>query len=211
MYHSNIKLVIKNYKKLCYYHYIIQSVPQTHFGSDFQKGKIFPFGKESVFLFRKNQPLLEDRKFKLLMCMLLVFCASRNVSFNYNNHFLKFFTGFENLPSSSFLNSENRLLSIEQSMWLHLYFLFGKFHLDIHNKMADNNGTALPHETNFDIIKDCLCCWIDVFIRWFEDYQLLYQFFRLLLKVDICSVCKCNYLQTWLSILYSSAYTFALV
>ena len=158
MYHSNNKLVIKNYKKLCYYHYIIQSVPQTHFGSDFQKGKIFPFGKESVFLFRKNQPLLEDRKFKLLMCMLLVFCASRNVSFNYNNHFLKFFTGFENLPSSSFLNSENRLLSIEQSMWLHLYFLFRKFHLDIHNKMADNNGTALPHETNFDIIKDCLCC-----------------------------------------------------
>ena len=25
-----------------------------------------------------------------------------------------------------------------------------EFHLDIHNKMADN-GTALPHETDFDI------------------------------------------------------------
>ena len=37
------------------------------------------------------------------MCMLLVFCASRNVSFNYDNHFLKFFTGFENLLSSFFL------------------------------------------------------------------------------------------------------------
>ena len=36
------------------------------------------------------------------------------------------------------------------------------------------------------------------------------EFFRLLLKVDICSVCKCNYLQTWLSILYL-AYTSALV
>ena len=24
-------------------------------------------------------------------------------------------------------------------------------HLDIHNKMADNNGTALLHETDFDI------------------------------------------------------------
>ena len=37
---------------------------------------------------------------------------------------------------------------------MHLYFLFGKFHLDIHNKIADNNGTALPHETYFDIIQD---------------------------------------------------------
>ena len=42
-------------------------------------------------------------------------------------------------------------------MWLHLYFLFRKFHGDIHNKMADNNGTALPHETDFDIIKDRFC------------------------------------------------------
>ena len=31
---------------------------------------------------------------------------------------------------------------------------FGKFDLDIRNKMADNNGTALPHETDFDISKD---------------------------------------------------------
>ena len=46
-------------------------------------------------------------------------------------------------------------------MWLHLYFLFGKFHLDIHNKMADNNGNALLHETDFDISKDRFC-WIDI-------------------------------------------------
>ena len=26
-----------------------------------------------------------------------------------------------------------------------------KFHLDIQNEMADNNGTALPYETDFDI------------------------------------------------------------
>ena len=56
-----------------------------------------------------------------------------------------------------FFNSENQLSSIEQSMWLHLYFLFRKFHGDIHNKMADNNGTALPHETDFDIVKDRFC------------------------------------------------------
>ena len=39
-------------------------------------------------------------------------------------------------------------------MWLHLYFPLGKFHLDILNKMVDNNDTALPNETDFDISKD---------------------------------------------------------
>ena len=78
-------------------------IPQTHFGSYFQKRKIFHLGNESIFLFWKNHPLSEDKKFKLSLCMLLVFCASRNVSFNDNNHILKFFTeGFENLPSSFF-------------------------------------------------------------------------------------------------------------
>ena len=41
-------------------------------------------------------------------------------------------------------------------MLLHLYLPFGKFHLDIHNKMADN-VTALPHETDFDISKHRFC------------------------------------------------------
>ena len=81
-----------------------QSVPQNLFGSYFQKVKIFLFGKESVFRFRKNHPLSGDAKFKLLLCMSLVFCATRNVSLNDDNHILKFFTeGFENLPSSFFL------------------------------------------------------------------------------------------------------------
>ena len=113
------------------------------------KGEGLPFTKESTFPFWKNHPLLEDTKFKLLRCLLLVFDASRNVSFNDDNHILKFFTeSFENLLSIFFYsyNSKNLLLSIEQCIWLHLYFLFGKFHLDIlHNKMADNNDTALPH------------------------------------------------------------------
>ena len=80
--------------------------------------------------------------------------ASKNVSFSNDNHILKFFTeGFENIPSSFvfFFSSENLFPSIEQCTWLHSYFPFGKFHSDIHNKMAVNNGTALPHETNFDI------------------------------------------------------------
>ena len=90
--------------------------------------------------------------------MSLVFYASKNISFNDDNHILKFFTeGFENLPPSLIFNSENLLSSIEQSTWLHLYFPFGKFHLDIHNKMADNNGTALPNETDFDISMDRFC------------------------------------------------------
>ena len=53
--------------------------------------------------------------------------------------------------------SENLLSSIEQCTWLHLYFPFRNFHLDIHNKMTENNGTALPHETDFDISKDRFC------------------------------------------------------
>ena len=109
----------------------------------------------------------------------------RNISSNDNNHILKFFTkGFENLPSSFFLNSKNLLSSIEQCTWPHLYLLFGKFHLHIHNKVADNNGTPLPHETDFDISKDHFC-WIDVFIRWFEDYQLPHQFVGLLQGRDL--------------------------
>ena len=84
-----------------------KTLPQTHFGSYFQKGKIFPFGKESVFPFQKNHPLSEDRKFKLLLCMSLVFCALGNLSFNDDNHILRFFTeGFENLSSSFFLISK---------------------------------------------------------------------------------------------------------
>ena len=100
---------------------------------------------------------------------------------------MKFFTeGFENLLSSFFFNSENLLSSIGQCTWLHLHFPFGKFHLDIHNKTADNNGTPLPHETDFDISKDRFCR-TDIFIRWFEDYQLPYQFVTLPLKAEICS------------------------
>ena len=79
--------------------------------------------------------------------------------FNDGNYILKFFTnGFKNLPSSFFFNLENMLSSIEQWTWLHLYFLFGKFHLDICNKKANNNCTAVPHEIYFGIIsKDCFC------------------------------------------------------
>ena len=47
-----------------------------------------------------------------------------------------------------FFNSENLLSSIEQCTWLPLYFPFVKFNLDIHNKIADNNDTALPYETD---------------------------------------------------------------
>ena len=118
--------------------------------------------------------------------MSLVFCTSRNVSFNDDNHILKCFTkGFENLLSSFFFNSENLLSSIEQRTWVHLYFSFGKFHLDMRNKVADNNGTALPHETDFDIIKD----------RFFEPIYLsgdlkTINCRRLPLKAEICSACK---------------------
>ena len=86
------------------------SVPQTRFGSYFQKGKIFHFGKESIFPFRKNHSLSEDKKIKLSLCMSLVVGAPRNVSLSDDKYIWKFFTeGFENLPSSFFFNPENLL------------------------------------------------------------------------------------------------------
>ena len=82
----------------------MQSIPQICFRSYFQNKKIFLFGKKSIFPFWKNHPLSENTKFKLSLCMSLVFGASRNISFNYNNHIFKLFTkGFENLLSCFFL------------------------------------------------------------------------------------------------------------
>ena len=52
--------------------------------------------------------------------------------------------------------------------WI-FYFPFGKFHLDIRNKMADNSGTALPHKIDFDISKHRFFL-TNIFIMWFEDY-----------------------------------------
>ena len=160
------------------------------------KGEDLPFGKESLFPFRKNHPPLEDTKFKLLLCMSLVFVALRNISFNDDNHIMKFFTeGFENLLSS-FFYSKNLLSSIGQSTWLHLYFPFRKFHLVIHNKIADNNGTALQYETNFDISARTVSVELIYLSGDLKTINLPYQFVILLLKVEICSACKCNYLQT---------------
>ena len=142
-----------SYKLLCKTWFVIhnQSVLQTRFGKYFWKGNIFPIRKESMFPY----PLLENTRFKLFLCMLIVFRTSRNISFSDDNHILKFFAeGFWKFTIKSFLNPENLLSSIAQCALLHLYFLFGKFHSDIHNKMEGNNSTALPHEKDFDISKD---------------------------------------------------------
>ena len=157
----------------------------------FQKGKIFPFGKEFVFLFQKNHPLSADAKFELSLCMLLVFCASRNI-FNekqqsyfeiFHQRFWKFTVKF----FSVFFNSENCYQVLSSAHGCIYTSHSGKFHLDIWNKIADNNGiycSSTPHEADFDItvrirISKDWFCWTDIFIRWFEDYKLLYQFVRL--------------------------------
>ena len=102
--------------------------------------------------------------------MSLVLCASRNVSFNDENHILKFFTeGFENLPSSSFLIPKVCDQVLSSARGFIFYFPFGKFHLDIRNKMADNSDTALLHKIDFDIRNDRFS-WTNIFIMWFEDY-----------------------------------------
>ena len=74
-----------------------------------------------------------------------MFGGSRKCSSSDNKHILKSFTE-GNFSSSN-----------EQNTWLHLNIPFGKFHLDIYNKMADDNGTAHPHEIDFDISKDHFC------------------------------------------------------
>ena len=85
---------------------------------------------------------------------------------------MKFFTeGFENLPSSFFLIPKIRYQVLSSARGFIFYFPFGKFHLDIRNKMADNGGTARLHKIEFDISKDRFC-WTNIFIMWFEDYQL---------------------------------------
>ena len=73
---------------------------------------------------------------------------------------LKFFTeDFENLPARFFLIPKicYQVLSSAQGCIYTSPLGSWKFHLDIRNKMADNNGTALPHETDFDItVRICI-------------------------------------------------------
>ena len=86
-----------------------------------------------------------------------------NVSFNDDNHILKFFTeGFENLPSIFFLIPKICYQVLSSARGCIYTFLSGSLY--IRNKMGDNNGTALPHETDFDISKDRFCR-TDIFIR----------------------------------------------
>ena len=101
---------------LCYFSVCFFCVSTGNsFRQLFPKGKIFSFGRKSVFLFQKNHPLLEDTIFKLLLWISLVFRPSTNVPFSANNHILKFFIkSFENHYQVFFFNSENLLSSIDQ-------------------------------------------------------------------------------------------------
>ena len=104
--------------------------------------------------------------------MSLVFGASKNVSFNNNIHVSKLFAkGFENLPSSFFFRFRKSSIEYWAAHVAAFILRVWKFHPDIDNKMADNNGFVLLHQTDFDISNDRFC-WNDIFIRWFEDYQL---------------------------------------
>ena len=141
-----------------------QSAPETCFGSYFQKGKIFPFGKESIFLFRKNHPLLDDTKFRLLLCMLLVLRVSRNISFSDSNHISKFITkGFENLPSSFSL--------IPKICYQVLSSTRGCIYTSCSRSFIQTFTTrwqvimVLPHEIDLILVRTVRFSWIDIFIR----------------------------------------------
>ena len=73
-----------------------------------RKARCFISRKKQVFLvdFSAEFPIFPriSKNRPNISLMPLVFCTSRNVSFNDDNHILKFFNeGFENLPSSFFL------------------------------------------------------------------------------------------------------------
>ena len=124
-----------------------------------KRGRSSLSGKNSSSRFGRIISFRKTKKIKLSLCISLVFCASRNVSFNDHNHILKFFTeGFENLPSSFFLIPKVCYQVLSSASGCIFYFPpFGKFHLDIRNKMANNSGTALPHKIGFDITNDRFC------------------------------------------------------
>ena len=74
------------------------------------KGRSSLLEKNPSSCFRRIIHFPKDTKFKLLLCISIVFGASRNVSLkDHNNHILKLFTeAFKNLLSI-FLNPENLL------------------------------------------------------------------------------------------------------
>ena len=80
----------------------------------FSKGKIFSFGKESIFLFQKNHPLLEDRKSKLVLWISLVFRASTNIFLMTTIIFWNFSSKVLKIYHQNVFNSENLLSSIDQ-------------------------------------------------------------------------------------------------
>ena len=129
-----------------------------------KRGRSSLLGKNPSSRFGRIIPFRKTKNLNCRsLCMSLVFKLF-TLPWNFSRKVLKIYR------QVFFFNSKNLLSSIEQCTWLHLYFLFEKFHLKIHNKMADNKGTDLPHETGYDISKDCFC-YIDIFIKWFEDYQ----------------------------------------
>ena len=118
-----------------------QSVPQTPVSSYFQRKRSSISGKNQISCFGRTIPYWKTQNLNCCCKMSLVFRASTNVSFSGNNHILKFFIkGFKNLPSNFFL------------FWISVikyWPVHGKFHSDIQNKMAGNNGTAPPHERDY--------------------------------------------------------------
>ena len=91
--------------------HVYQSVHTTNlFRQLLPKGEDLSFRERISSCFRRIIPFLKT-KFKLLLCMLLVFCALRNISFNDDNHILKFFTeGFQNLLSSFFFQFRKSII-----------------------------------------------------------------------------------------------------
>ena len=133
--------------------------------------------------------------------MLLVFRASRKVSFNDDNHILKFFTeGFENLPSSFFFNSKNLLSSIEQCTWLHFFTSCSGSFIQTFATRWQIKVVLLFHIKQILILARTvfveliyLSCDLKTINCRLADHSIwikfIFKFVRLLHKAGICSAC----------------------
>ena len=138
------------------------------------KGEDLPFWERIHFLVLEESfsALSEYTKLGLLLCMLLVFRTLRNVSFSNNNHILKFSTeGFENLPTSFFFLIPKICYQVLSSAHGCFYTSHsGSFIQKFTTRWQIIMILLLFHMKHI-LIKDHFC-WTDIFIRWFEDYQL---------------------------------------
>ena len=119
----------------------------------------------------KNHPLLEGTKFILSLCMLLVFGALKNVSFSNNIRISKFLQKVLKIYFRVFFPVQKICYQVESSAHDCIYTSHsGSFILTFTTKWQIM--VLLFHMKQILTLVMAVFCWTDIFVRWFEDYQL---------------------------------------